>query len=142
MRWRVWSALRNRSAAISSLASTVRTVWTVDRGLLPAGQLCADYRIFPATALVGEHLFPGLPQRCTTLPIHDQLARSHGLHLPHPAPPTAAADMTRRGHMSFPALGVDYRSAPVTEDVEWQNQGLCRSGRYDPDPTCGIPMRR
>ena len=35
MRWRVWSALRNRSAAISSLASTVRTVWTVDRGLLP-----------------------------------------------------------------------------------------------------------
>ena len=39
----------------------------------------------------------------------------------------------RRGYVSLPALGVDYSFAPVTEDVEWQNQGLCRSGRHDPN---------
>jgi WhiB family transcriptional regulator, redox-sensing transcriptional regulator len=46
---------------------------------------------------------------------------------------TATLDHRHRGHMSFPALGADYSSAPVTEDVEWQNQGLCRSGLYDPN---------
>lgn len=39
----------------------------------------------------------------------------------------------RGGHLSLPALGVDYRSAPVAEDVQWQNRGLCRSGLYDPN---------
>jgi WhiB family transcriptional regulator, redox-sensing transcriptional regulator len=37
------------------------------------------------------------------------------------------------GHLSLPALGANYSSAPVTEDVQWQNRGLCRSGRYDPN---------
>lgn len=41
--------------------------------------------------------------------------------------------MTRHVHVTTSALGVDYSFAPVTEDVEWQNQGLCRSGRYDPN---------
>lgn len=50
--------------------------------------------------------------------------------------------MTRLGRAYLTpssALGAGYDMAPVTEDVHWQTQGLCRTGAYDsnlwhPDP--------
>ncbi len=40
-----------------------------------------------------------------------------------------------RGHGADPALGVRYRSAPITEELDWQIDGLCREA----DPVLWYP---
>lgn len=37
------------------------------------------------------------------------------------------------GRIATAAEGANYERAPISDDVTWQLQGLCSSGKYDPN---------